>query len=100
VNLQTPTTAMALGDLVSISTACSSKGTFSVLGVVVDTLPPLRTKGSSACVTFTIKDSEFDAPHWQGGLKVKYFNDDESHLPNVQVNDLVLLRSIRVSQTE
>ncbi|KAJ6099176.1 hypothetical protein N7467_000711 [Penicillium canescens] len=88
---------MALGDLVSISTACSSRGTFSVLGVVVDTLPPLRTKGSSACVTFTIKDSEFDAPHWQGGLKVKYFNDDESHLPNVQVNDLVLLRNIRVS---
>ncbi|KAJ5295589.1 hypothetical protein PENANT_c001G08974 [Penicillium antarcticum] len=88
---------MALGDLVSISTACTSRGTFSVLGVVVDTLPLFRTKGSSACVTFTIKDSEFDAPHWQGGLKVKYFNDDESHLPNVQVNDLVLLRSIRVS---
>ncbi|KAJ5770351.1 uncharacterized protein N7511_002402 [Penicillium nucicola] len=88
---------MAPGDLVSISTACASKGIFSVLGVVVDTLPLFRTKGSSACVTFTIKDSDFDAPHWQGGLKVKYFNDDESHLPGIQVNDLVLLRSIRVS---
>jgi hypothetical protein len=90
---------MGPGDLVSICTACASRGTFSVLGVVVDTLPLFRTRGSSACVTFTIKDSEFDAPAWHGGLKVKYFNDDESRLPNVQVNDLVLLRSVRVSAT-
>lgn len=90
---------MASGDLVDITTACSSQGNFNVnvLGVVVDTLPLFRTKGSSACITFTIKDYDFDGPTWQGGLKVKYFNDDESYLPNVKLNDVVLLRNIRVS---
>ncbi|KAJ6139143.1 hypothetical protein N7471_005629 [Penicillium samsonianum] len=88
---------MAPGDLVDITTACSLQGTFNVLGVVVDTLPLFRTRGSSACITFTIKDSDFDAPTWQGGLKVKYFNDDESYLPNVKLNDVVLLRNVRVS---
>lgn len=88
---------MAPGDLVDITTACSLQGTFNVLGVVVDTLPLFRTRGSSACITFTIKDSDFDAPTWQGGLKVKYFNDDESYLPNVKLSDVVLLRNVRVS---
>ncbi|OQD71390.1 hypothetical protein PENPOL_c001G05005 [Penicillium polonicum] len=88
---------MASGDLVDITTACSSQGNFNVLGVVVDTLPLFRTKGSSACVTFTLKDFDFDGPTWRGGLKVKYFNDDESHLPNVKVNDVVLLRNLRVT---
>lgn len=88
---------MASGDLVDITTACSSQGNFNVLGVVVDTLPLFRTKGSSACVTFTLKDFDFDGPTWRGGLKVKYFNDDESHLPNVKLNDVVLLRNLRVS---
>jgi hypothetical protein len=36
----------------------------------------------------------FDAPTWQGGLKTKYFNDDESHLPNVELNDVVLLVNV------
>ena len=89
---------MASGELVDITTACSSQGNFNVLGVVVDTLPLYRTRGSSACITFTIKDSDFDGPTWQGGLKVKYFNDDESHLPNVKLNDAVLLRNIPVSE--
>ncbi|KAJ5178348.1 uncharacterized protein N7500_001047 [Penicillium coprophilum] len=88
---------MAPGDLVDITTACYAQGNFNVLGVVVDTLPLYRTKGSSACITFTIKDSDFDAPTWQGGLKVKYFNDDESNLPNVKLNDVVLLRDVRVT---
>ncbi|KAJ5952692.1 uncharacterized protein N7479_011105 [Penicillium vulpinum] len=88
---------MDSGDLVDITTACSSQGNFNILGVVVDTLPLFRTRGSSACITFTIKDSDFDAPTWAGGLKVKYFNDDESHIPNVKLKDVVLLRNIRVS---
>lgn len=88
---------MASGDLVDITTACSSQGNFNVLGVVVDTLPLFRTRGSSACITFTLKDCDFDGPTWRGGLKVKYFNDDESHLPSVKLNDVVLLRNIRVS---
>ncbi|KAJ5811605.1 hypothetical protein N7474_007906 [Penicillium riverlandense] len=82
--------------LVDIPTACSSHGLVTVVGVVVDALDVFRTRGSSSCVTFTIKDSEFDAPTWQGGLKVKYFNDKESFLPQVRLNDVVLLRKIRV----
>ncbi|CAP95093.1 Pc21g01960 [Penicillium rubens Wisconsin 54-1255] len=88
---------MASGDIVDVATACSSQGNFNVLGVVVDKLSLFRTRGSSACITFTIKDSNFDAPTWQGGLKTKYFNDDESHLPNVELNDVVLLRNVRVT---
>ncbi|KAI2746601.1 hypothetical protein DTO013E5_203 [Penicillium roqueforti] len=87
---------MASGDLVDITTACSSQGTFNVIGVVIDKLPLFRTRGSSACITFTIKDSNFDAPGWQGGLKVRYFNDDESFLPNVELKDVILLRNLLV----
>lgn len=89
---------MATAELVDIATACSRRGLLCVLGVVVDRLDVYRTKGSSSCVTFTIKDSQFDAPSWQGGLKIKYFNDDESKLPDVCLNDVVLLRDIRVSR--
>ncbi|KAJ5431252.1 Telomere end binding protein [Penicillium cf. griseofulvum] len=88
---------MASGGLVDITTACYSQGVCNVLGVVVDALPLFRTRGSSACVTFTIKDSDFDAPTWRGGLKVKYFNDNESYLPNVKLKDVVLLRNARVT---
>lgn len=89
---------MASDDLVAISTACASRGNINVMGVVVDTLPLYRTRGSSACITFTIKDCDFDGPSWLGGLKIKYFNDDDSRLPNVQLNDIVLLRDIKVSE--
>ncbi|OQE15215.1 hypothetical protein PENFLA_c033G07283 [Penicillium flavigenum] len=88
---------MASGDIVDVTTACSSQGNFNVLGVVIDKLSLFRTRGSSACITFTIKDSNFDAPTWQGGLKIKYFNDDESYLPNIELNDVVLLRNVRVT---
>ncbi|CAI7632169.1 unnamed protein product [Penicillium glandicola] len=88
---------MAWGDLVDITTACSSQERVNVIGVVVDTLPLYRTRGSSACVTFTIKDYDFDGPTWRGGLKVKYFNDNESYLPIVKLKDVVLLRNIRVT---
>ncbi|KAJ5587067.1 uncharacterized protein N7459_002832 [Penicillium hispanicum] len=88
---------MAANDLMDIATACSARGHLSVVGVVVDKLDIYRTRGSSACITFTIKDTSFDTPSWQGGLKVKYFNDNESLLPNVHINDVVLLRNIRVS---
>lgn len=87
---------MAAADLVDITTACASRGLVSVVGVVVDRLEVFRTRGSSACVTFTIKDTAFDAPSWHGGLKIKYFNDNESFLPDVRLNDAVLLRKIRL----
>lgn len=87
---------MASPELVDITTACSRRGYVSTVGVVVDVLPPYRTKGSSACVTFTLKDRHFDQPSWSGGLKVKYFNDRMDTLPNAQLNDVVLLRNVRV----
>lgn len=87
---------MASTGLVSITAACSARGRVNTIGVVVDTLNPFKTRGSSYGVTFTIKDCEFDAPTWQGGLKVKYFNDNEAFLPTIQLNDVVLLRDIRV----
>jgi hypothetical protein len=90
---------MAANSLVPISTVCSSSsGHFNTLGVVVDRLEVFQTKGPSKCITFTIKDSDFSLPSWSGGLKVKYFNNDESCLPLVRINDLVLLRGIRVSE--
>ena len=87
---------MASSELVEITTACSRRGYLTTVGVVVDVLPPYRTKGSSVCVTFTLKDCHFDQPSWYGGLKVKYFNDSMDALPNAQLNDVVLLRKIRV----
>ncbi|CAG7930158.1 unnamed protein product [Penicillium olsonii] len=83
--------------LTSIRDACSRPGRYNLLGVVVDTLPIFATRGSSKCVTFTIKDSDLDGPTWAGGVKIKYFNDDESTLPDTRVNDVVFVRNIRVS---
>ncbi|KAJ5690591.1 hypothetical protein N7462_004983 [Penicillium macrosclerotiorum] len=88
---------MASTELVDVSTACARRQHISTIGVVVDTLPPIRTRGSSMCVTFTIKDCHFDKETWYGGLKIKYFNDNISALPAVQINDVILLRNIRVS---
>ncbi|KAJ5894063.1 hypothetical protein N7495_005754 [Penicillium taxi] len=85
-------------DLVPIPTACSHLHTrHTVVGIVVDKLDPYHSRGSSACVTFTLKDSDFDLPSHSGGLKVKYFNDDTNELPAVDVNDVVLLRGIKVN---
>jgi hypothetical protein len=87
---------MPPADLVDIGTACARRGFINTVGVVVDKLDVYRTKGSSSCVTFTIKDAHFDSPSWSGGLKIKYFNDNESVLPEIRLNDVVLLRNIRV----
>lgn len=78
-----------------ISDACSKSGKYNLLGVVVDCLPITWSKGSSALVTFTIKDSDLDGDP-QTGLKIKYFNDDDSTIPNVEHNAVVLVRGIRV----
>ncbi|OKO96851.1 Protection of telomeres protein 1 [Penicillium subrubescens] len=88
---------MASSELVDITTACSRRGYLTTVGVVVDVLPPYRTKGSSACVTFTLKDCHFDGASWYGGLKIKYFNDRMDALPPVQRNDVVLLRNVRIN---
>lgn len=91
---------MSTTDIMDIATACSTHGPVSTLGVVVDHLPPRHTKGSSSCVTFTIKDSDIYDGNWRGGLKIKYFNDHESHLPPIRDDDVVLVRKVRVSLTD
>lgn len=88
---------MSTPDIVDITTACSTHGLVSTLGVVADHLPPRHTKGSSSCVTFTIKDSDIYDGNWRGGLKIKYFNDHESHLPPIRDDDVVLVRKVSVS---
>lgn len=81
---------------VDIPTALASRGFVSVIAIVVDILPLYRTKGSSACITFTVKDSNLENGHTWDGLKVKYFNDNENYLPQIQLKDVALLRNIRV----
>lgn len=90
-------TGLSYAKLVDISTALSSQGIFSVLGVVVDVFQgPWKSKGTSSCITFTIKDSDLDNGHTWDGLKIKYFRDNASQLPPVQEGDVILLRNILV----
>ncbi|KAJ5656653.1 hypothetical protein N7507_008603 [Penicillium longicatenatum] len=86
----------AVDPITSIETACHSRGLASVIGMVVSKLDVRHSKGSSYTVTFELKDSRFDTPAWADSLKVRFFNNDESKLPHVQNNDVVLLRNIRV----
>lgn len=71
-----------------------------MIGVVVDCLPKYQTGGTSFVVTFTIKDADYGKGNqsWTG-LKIKYFNNNEHRLPDLRVNDVILLRRIRVSAT-
>lgn len=87
---------MSTSNMVDIATACSRRGIVNVVGVVVDKMPMRQFKNSSPCVTFTIKDTDLDAPHWQGGLKIRYFNEYPNVLPDPKVNDVVILRGVRV----
>jgi hypothetical protein len=84
-----------------VSTAKYTQGHNNVIGIVVDCLPITKSGGTSYAVTFTLKDSVYGPrnPSWDG-LKVKYFNNDEHRLPNVKVNDVILLRRLRVSQCQ
>jgi hypothetical protein len=83
--------------LLDIPTALTSSGSVSVVGVVVDVFGGVwKSKGSSSCITFTIKDSDLNNGHTWDGLKIKYFKDDESQLPPVQNGDVILLRGIWV----
>lgn len=80
---------------IDVATAKATQGYIHVIGVVVDVLPKSRSGGSSFVTTFTIKDADIDG-HPMSGLKIKYFNDDESLLPELQLHDVILLRNIRV----
>ncbi|OJD17595.1 hypothetical protein AJ78_02346 [Emergomyces pasteurianus Ep9510] len=79
-----------------IQTALSKKNWFvNVIGVVVDALPSKLSGGSSYVSTFTLKDNDFSFGY-RNGLKIRYFNNDESYLPAPQHGDVVLLRQIKV----
>ena len=82
---------------VGVDTARASQGYYNVIGVVIDCLPKRRTSGSSVAVTFTIHDVNYgpENPSWNG-LKIKYFSDHEHRLPDVRVNDVILLRHLKV----
>ncbi|KAL4893457.1 hypothetical protein BDV59DRAFT_177454 [Aspergillus ambiguus] len=81
--------------LVDVPTALASSGLVSVIGVVVDVFGSVwKSRGSSSCITFTIKDCDLNNGHTWDGLKIKYFKDDESDLPPVQNGDVILLRNI------
>lgn len=82
-----------------VSRAKDAQGHHNVIGVVVDCLPKAKSGGSSYTVTFTIKDSDYGpgTNAWDG-LKIKYFNNKEDLLPDVKVNDVILLHQLRVSQ--
>ncbi|RAL14925.1 telomere-binding alpha subunit central domain protein [Aspergillus homomorphus CBS 101889] len=83
--------------LVDISKALASPGNVNIIGVVVDVMPGVwKSRGSSTCVTFTVKDSNLENGHTWDGLKVKYFRDNENSLPPVQVHDVILLRNLWV----
>ncbi|OKL57574.1 hypothetical protein UA08_07010 [Talaromyces atroroseus] len=82
---------------VSVDTAKSTQGHHNLIGVVVDCLSKSKTGGTSFVVTFTIKDADYGKGNqsWTG-LKIKYFNNNEHRLPDLRVNDVILLRRLRV----
>ncbi|KAJ5279119.1 hypothetical protein N7478_004491 [Penicillium angulare] len=84
-------------DLVDVATACARREPVNVVGVVVDQMSAMSTRGGSFCITFEIKDEHFDDRAWENSLKVRYFADNESHLPHVLLNDVVLFRNIRIT---
>ncbi|KAK2759140.1 hypothetical protein FQN54_003239 [Arachnomyces sp. PD_36] len=73
------------------------KGSYvSIMGIVVDMLPPSQSRGSSFVSTFTLMDSNFDRDPWHG-FKVKFFRDREAELPSPKLGDAVQIRKIKVS---
>lgn len=80
---------------VDISSAMAESGReVNVIAVVVDFLPPSKSRGSDWMCTFTIVDGRCD-----GGLKVRLFKPMESELPRIQkIGDVVILRNLRITE--
>lgn len=92
-----PTMTRLPPNYVHIAKAITLRGAFNVMGVVVDVWGgAYKSKGTSTCITFTIKDENLDNGHAWDGLKIKYFRDSETLLPPVRERDVVLLRGIHV----
>jgi protection-of-telomeres protein 1 len=71
----------------------------SVIGVVVDYLPPKRAYGPESTVSFKLQDPRLrDAMYSGEGLKVRFFGDEKRFPPIKAKGDIVLLRGIRVHE--
>jgi len=70
----------------------------SVIGVVVDCLPPTKSKGSDFSMVFKLQDPRLRDTTYSGeGLKVRCFNPHEGRLPPIKAKgDIVLLRRVKV----
>lgn len=84
-------------DLPTVQSAATGS-LVSVVGVVVDYLPPKSTRGSELTVTFKLQDPRLrDAMCFGEGLRVRFFGSDEKKFPQIKAKgDIVLLRGMRV----
>lgn len=101
----------------SVEAAANKHGSIlSVIGVVTDSLPPLRSRGTGQSntipdqyllpdaeihedyqFTFTVVDGSSQLNN-DFGLKVKFFRPSPEELPPIQSNgDIIILRNIKVS---
>ena len=82
-------------DLYSASTRLNTN--VDIMGVVTDTLPANKTRGTDWTCTFSLADSttfEQDL-----GLKVRFFRPTERELPSITgIGDVIVLRSVKMSQ--
>lgn len=87
---------------VDIPTAWKSRDrTGNLIGVVVDYLPPTKSKGIDWIFTFTIIDSRWkeDFDVRGDGLKCRYFKSDTTKLPKIESKgDVVLLRNMKLTE--
>ncbi|KAK5117789.1 hypothetical protein LTR85_008764 [Meristemomyces frigidus] len=84
-------------DLAAASDAPS--GTFvSIIGAVVDIMPPTTTRSNEYMFTFKLLDPRLHASvHGFRGLTVRFFKADQRLLPKVRnIGDIVLLRQIKM----
>jgi len=67
----------------------------NIMGVVVDFLPPSRSRGTDYMSTFTIADSTLAG--YGDGLKARFFRPMESELPCIRgTGDVIILRNIKI----
>lgn len=71
----------------------------SVMGVVMDTMAPVRTRTGDLTMTFKLLDKPLSrALTGSEGLTVRYFVKDATLLPKVKsVGDVVLLRNVKLT---
>ncbi|KAI9871552.1 MAG: hypothetical protein M1830_002758 [Pleopsidium flavum] len=67
----------------------------NIMGVVVDFLPPSRSRGTDYMSTFTIVDSTLGG--YGDGLKARFFRPMESELPCIRgTGDVIILRNVKI----